>query len=81
MLHPFLSKPLDVHSLLVDTLSTNLSKRENNCDPLPAPFFFLIVLGTLLHTFSLPITTSGIACAVDKSDTSNHITDIGNKNW
>jgi hypothetical protein len=38
-------------------------------------------LWTLLHTFSLPTTTSGIACAVGKSDTNNHIIDIVNKIW
>jgi len=53
MLHHFLSKPLDVHSLLVDTLSTNLSKYENNCDPLPTPLFYLIFfVNFVAHLFS-----------------------------
>ena len=75
MLHPFffIPKPLDL--ILVDPISTNRSKHENNCAPIPEPFFFTL-LCTLLNTFFFPTTTTVIAITIDKIYTNNHIIDI-----
>jgi hypothetical protein len=80
MLHPFLSHPLDAYSLLVDTLSTNQSKLENSCAPIPEPLFFTI-LCTLLNTFSLPTTITRTTTTIGKIYTNNHSIDILYKIW
>jgi len=79
MLHAFLSIKSDVQSLLEETLSTNLSKREKKLHSHPkTSLIFNTLIETNLSDFALT-TTTRVTSTNTNIDTNNHVADIVNK--